>query len=243
MEISQIALARLSLIAFFLGTVLSLLYDVLRVTRTFWDSMERSPFVTKLLEFHLPLLSPREKQKKPRFLCVITFFEDFIFCILVALILILLFYQGNNGKLRIPVLLCGILGFLVCRLTLSRVVARLSELIVFSVYTAVRYVCFFIFLPFRFAFDRIKRLVTVITRRCILQAEKRSRRRFTNLQVQRIDRNACGLIFLSEVRQDERKIYGTRKEKAIQPELAGKNIPGTSGDHFHRRVREQHDVL
>jgi len=243
MEISQLSLARLSLIAFFLGIVFGILYDVLRVTRTFWDNMEHSSFVERLLRLKLPFLAPRKTRKRNRFLCVVGFFEDFVFCILVSMTVILLFYQGNNGKLRIPVLLCAVLGFLLCHLMLSRPIMRIAEVIVFSIETMVRYACFFALLPFRILLGRLKGLFKIIVQGLVLRHEKKKRVRYTNLQTQRIDQDACGLIFTLEKGRGERNKHGTRKEKAIQSESSGKDISWIAGRHFHRRFRKQHDEL
>ncbi|MBQ8311097.1 MAG: spore cortex biosynthesis protein YabQ [Clostridia bacterium] len=243
MEISQLALAQLSLIAFFMGSALGILYDVLRATRAFWDRDAHSAFAEQLLQLPLPLLPPRRRRKKRRFLSGITFLEDFLFCILAAVALILLFYWGNNGKLRIPVLLCVAIGFLSSRLTLSRPMMRISEMLVFLIESTVRYLLFFALLPFRFVFGRICALIGMIIRNLRLRHEKRVRERYTRLQIQRIEQDACGLIFASGTEMNERKKHGTRKEKTIQSWTVGKDMSRAAGSHLHRRIRKQHNVL
>ena len=121
MEFSQIALVALSAIAFFLGLFLGMIYDLLRAIGNTSQILTRTnqlPTFKALQSFY----ARKGKRKQFRFKSVLRFFADFLFCICTAISVILLFYQGNNGKMRFPVLLCILLGALLYRALFSRAV-------------------------------------------------------------------------------------------------------------------------
>ena len=150
MDISQAALARLYLYALLLGIGLGILYDLLRITRVFLGAHYSRRAARRLQELHLPLLRPRLKRRESRALGIVVFLEDLLFCLFAAVAMILLFYEANRGKIRFPALICVGAGFLLYRSTLGRLVMLSSEVIVFALDTAFRYVCFSCFFLFAF---------------------------------------------------------------------------------------------
>jgi len=241
MEISQEALARLYLYALFLGCALGAVYDLLRISRVFFGIHYSQRAIKRLTCVRLPLLEARTERKKKRTLGAVIFFEDLFFCIFCAIALILLFYECNNGKIRYPVFLAAGVGFLMYRGTLGKAVMLFSEVIVFAVETAFRYIFFFLFFPVRFACKNLRAVVRKLAMHVGRIRKKRSRRRYTELESQRNEKNACGLIFeaLPKDNSIKRGKKIVKKQKAVQSDSPVAH-PARHADHsIGRRIRVQ----
>ncbi len=89
-----------------LGGVLCLLYDIIRASRDF-----------------LGISSDISKMKSEKFFAakaVYLFLTDFFFCIVSAICMLFLAYFTNGGVFRGLVLACVSIGFIIIRLTLSK---------------------------------------------------------------------------------------------------------------------------
>ena len=118
------------------------------------------------------------------------FFEDMLFCIVGAITLVLLLYWLNNGAFRAVAPLCMVLGFLLCRISISKWVRTALQWIAFGTETLVYWFC----LPF-------KRLFAIIVAKLQQNAQKRRkkclarrRRNFTNREIQNIAKVANKLL-------------------------------------------------
>ncbi len=195
MEISQSALARLFFYAFFTGIILGLFYDVLRLSRVLLGH-EETPRIHELrARIRLPLLPPSQKRKTRRHLGILLFLEDFFFCVVSSILIILLFYEWNRGNIRIPALICAAVGFFCYRCTLGRVIVRISDLIAFAIGILLQYTFFFLTFPMRLLFHTLKRGSSALAVCIRSRLEARARRRMTAAEQKRLQREDIGSIF------------------------------------------------
>lgn len=156
MEVSQEALAQLLWHAFLLGAVLGFIYDFFRITRLLAGA--ELPPVAGSLRGRLALpeclrLFPRredgKKRRRGRVLNgIVLFIEDICFCLLAALLLILLLYEENDGQFRLGALIMMLLGFFVYLGTLGRLVLSLSGTLVALIGAVLRFVGAVLLWPF-----------------------------------------------------------------------------------------------
>jgi hypothetical protein len=241
MDISQSALAWLYCLALLLGGVLGAFYDVLRITRVFFGVHYSRRAAKRLQEIRLPFLSPHKGHRESPALGIIVFVEDLLFCILAGILLILLFYEANNGKIRFPVFLCAGAGFLLYRGTVGRLVMLFSEVIAFVIEAVVRYLLFFLLYPVRAVAGWSKRKVSSAVARSARAHQKSLRRRFTELERTRGMKNACGLIPQDlpkqrTVKRGKRIVKGTKK--TIQSHATDARASRRTGRGIHRDIRE-----
>ena len=240
MNISQSAIAQLYLYALLLGVLLATVYDVLRITRVFLGVRYSRRTVKKLQEIRLPFLKPYQRRGESRLLGIVVFLEDLLFCIFSAVALILLFYQANNGRLRFPAILLVGVGFLLYRGTLGRLLMLFSEVIAFFVEVFFRYLVFFTTLPFRFLVRLICKRIHALASKAARVQKRSVRNRYTKEQLQRLQRDACGLI--PEIKPDQRRPkrgkYIAKRKKTVQSYSACENSVGTSRRRVDRSVRQ-----
>ena len=188
-------MARLWLYAFFLGAELGAVYDILSMLRVFFGA-SFSPLTENFLQAHShPLLRVKKRGcRNPLFLKIFLFWEDLLFCLFSVASIILLFYQFNNGKIRIPVLFCLLIGFLCYRMTLGRLLRPVFEIIALILKNILYYILYFVSLPFKKAIISIKKTVISIYQNHIRKRERKQRVRFTNAEKHRLDQDACGLL-------------------------------------------------
>ena len=220
MEISQIAIARLYVLAVVVGIGLGALYDVFRISRVFFGVRYSRWGETLQARVHLPFISPPKKHKKNPFLATIIFFEDLLFGILSGIAMILLFYLENNGKIRFPALLCATGGFFLYRATLGRLVMLCSDMIAFCMSVFVRYTVFLVSFPFCLIGKKAYFVSGKAIKSCQYHALKKRRYRNTTRLRRQMEQDACGMI----PKKDDTKPktlkrghrYARKNEKAIQ---------------------------
>ena len=209
MVLSQSGIAVLHLAALVLGAALGLLFDLIRFPRIL---LERNRDHGKE-----PTSAPLRKR---RAVGVAVFLEDFLFCQLAAVCLILLFYERNNGKIRPFAFFLALIGFVGYRVTLGKPVAWLLNAVSRLVHRAVRWVLMQIFRPIRKAVLFLRGIGQKYFTRLLARAEQKRRKRFSKKMVTNAALDACGLLpggYLLKAEQTEeqtieKKIYG-RKEK------------------------------
>ena len=240
MNLSQAELAWLYLYALLLGVALAAVYDLLRITRVFLGVRYSRRFAKRMRDVQLPFLRPRPKRAESRALGVVVFFEDLFFCMFAAVALILLFYQANNGKFRFPALLAVGAGFLLYRGTLGRLVMLFSEVIAFFIETGVRYLLFFMLFPIRTLFGFVKKRLGLAAKRAQYTYRHSRRKHFTSDQIERVRRDACGMIPEKAMpkRTPKKGKYVAKRKKTIQSDAADAPASGTSGRRVNRRVRQ-----
>ena len=248
MGISQSAIGALYFYAILLGLILGAVYDCLRITRVFFGNHYSHRAARRLQEIRLPLLPKAKARGESRALGVIVFFEDLLFCLFAGISLILLLYGFNNGNFRFFVLFCACLGFLIYRGTLGRLVMLFSEVIAFSMETAVRYLVFFLLLPFRFLKTRLVRKGKELSKRYTQRKQKKLRARYTDLQQKRASINGCGMLMkdvpsYSKGRLKKGRTYATGTKKTVQSDADPARVSGFDRGGVGRRVRKQRDEV
>jgi hypothetical protein len=240
MSISQAALGRLFGYAFLLGAILAFCYDLLRLTRIFFGVHYCRRGAKRLHEIRLPFIKPYGRRTERRALGIVVFFEDLFFCIASAIAVILLLFQYNNGKFRFPVLIVIGVGFLIYRATLGRAFLLLSEVIAFCIEVCFKYTVYFITLPFRLTVGFLKDWITRIAGR-VQGIHKRSmRRRCTEQEIARLQRDACGLLpqDLPKQRRPKRGKIIAKRKKTIQLNPADAHSTGASHRRVDRSIRQ-----
>ena len=241
MEISQSSLAWLYFYALLLGIAAGFLYDLLRITRVFLGVHYSRRAAKKIKELQLPLLEKRKKRGESRALGTVVFVEDLLFCLVAGIAMILLFYGANGGRIRMLAFVSAGAGFFLYRATLGRLMMVFSEVIAFCVETAVRYVLFFLLYP-------IKRTIRFLRKRCVATkiraknaSQKRNRRRFTERERERSQKNACGMVpeTVGKVRTPKRgKQIVKSTQKTVQSHAADARASRRIGRGIHRDIRE-----
>ena len=127
MEISQLILAQLLLYAFFIGAGLGAVDDVFSITLIFLGVPFSSELQSFLQKKKIPFLKKTFFRKHNVLLGVICFLEDFLLALGASGCLILLFYECNHGKIRIPAMVCFFLGAWCYRTTVGRFLRPMLE--------------------------------------------------------------------------------------------------------------------
>ncbi len=165
---------------------MGLFYDALRLSRVLLGREETARMQALRARIRLPLLPPQKERKKRRHFGILLFLEDFIFCIIGGILIILLFYEWNRGSIRIPALICAAVGFFCYRCTLGRVVVRISDLAAFAVGVLLRYAFFFLCLPVLLLFRALKKGFSALALRLRARHEAHARRRMTAAEQKRL---------------------------------------------------------
>lgn len=241
MEISQISLAWLYFYALLLGFAAGFVYDLLRITRVFFGVHYSRRAAKRIRELQLPFLARRKPRGESRALGLVVFVEDLIFCLLVGVAMILLFYAANNGKIRPPAFLSAGAGFFLYRATVGRLMMIFSEVIAFCAETAVRYAVFFLFYPIKKILRWTQGRIAAARLRAKRTCQKRTRRRFTVKERERTARNACGLIpeDVGRHRMPKRgKQIVKRTQKTVQSHASDARTSRRTGGGLRRDLRQ-----
>lgn len=215
MTISQTQLAILYLSSVLMGGCLGLLYDGFRIARIFLGE-HFSSVASRFSAVDLPLIgAPKQPRSRKRLKAVILFFGDFWFCVIASVMLILLFYWLNHGKVRLMTFVLAGSGFYLYRITIGKVIMLCSETIAFVLQTVVRYVCFFLLFPFKWVAGKTYRLIKSLVKRQKDARMRRIRLRYTSSQMDRLEDD----VYESLLGKDKKKgvRYRGGKKEAIQP--------------------------
>ena len=242
MVISQSRLALLYGCACLLGMGLGLFWDALRILRIFFGE-HFSAVANRFREAKLPLIEMKmERKKHKKLLAAVIFAEDFLFCMVAAVSMILLFYQINNGKLRFLAFPVAGVGFYLYRITLGRLVMLCSETAAFVLEAAVKYVVFFVLFPWKWLWNRIILAVKRFWLKRVEKKRKQDRVQFTKRQEAHLEQTVGHELLGEEVRKGVRQNVGKTK-KAVQLESVGQDLSGGHRGGIHRRIRQQrHEV-
>ena len=217
MELSQAGIARLYLAAWVLGAALGLFFDLLRLPGTvlfrYRDRKE---------------LYPAGTLRKRRAVAVAVFWEDFLFCLTAAVAMILLFYEGNNGKIRPFAFAVTAAGYLLYRATLGRLTERVTRSFAVVLRRTVQKVLRALAAPIRAAGKRLRKAIgkTVATLRD--QRERRARKTYTKRLFRTVGINAAGLLPNGER-------LAVKKEEAKNTARAGKGKRRSHGGKTHKQ--------
>ena len=215
MIVSQTQLAILYLSSLLMGGCLGLLYDGFRITRIFLGE-HFSSVASRFEAVDLPLIgAPRKPQCRKRLRAIVLFVGDFLFCVIASVLLILLFYRMNHGKIRFMTFVLAGSGFYLYRITIGKMIMLCSETIAFVLQTVIRYVCFFVLFPFRWVAGKTYMLAKEFVKRQADARMKRIRRRYTADQMEHLE----SIVEESLLGEDKKKgvRYRGGKKEAIQP--------------------------
>ena len=235
MTVSQLAIAQLYVCALLLGAGLGVAYDLLRIPGILFGA--DSAFAKRAQAFSLPLIGNRPRRKHTKLLGVVIFIEDFLFCIVAGVAVILLFYELYNGKLRYVAFLFLALGFFLYRFTLGKGIRFCSEALAFGISCGARYLLYFAVQPIR--------LVGIWLWKCVIQkgralVQKREREAQTKRWERERDRMAAFLATGERITKRKERQKAKENEKAIQSEsasadLSGRDDRGVAGDLYQQR--------
>ena len=238
MTVSQTQLALLYFNACLLGVGLGVFYGLLRIVRIFFGD-HFSMVANRFQAVELPFIHVREKRKRHgRLLKVIVFAEDFLFCVVAAVAMILLFYQINNGKLRFLAFPVAGVGFYLYRITLGRLVMVCSETVAFVLEAAIRYVFFFLLFPLKWIVNRIVLIIRKRWRRFVEKRRARQRALYTKEYEKQLDIHVKRVLLGREKEKGVRRDVGRKQEEAVQPEPDGTDFSGGHRSGVHRRIRQ-----
>lgn len=176
MRLSQSGIAQLYCYALALGVVLGLFFDLIRFPRMLFS---RNANIKKE--------GAKQSLRKRRATGVFVFLEDFLFCLVAAVCVILLFYERNNGKVRPLVFFLLLGGFAVYRLTVGRWARALLQILVRWIHKAACKLFLFIWKP-------TKKVLIALGSALQKQIEKRARKRYTKRLFRMVEQNAAGLL-------------------------------------------------
>lgn len=172
MELSQAGIAKLYLVAFALGVVLGLFFDVIRFPRMLAGISKEGK---------------RSTLRKRRAIGVLVFLEDFLFCIFGSVSVILLFYEHNRGKIR-PIAFCLILtAFFLYRATVGKWIKKGLERLAEGIRMIVHKICAVLWKP-------ISKLLHAVYRAMREKLQKWQRKAETRRLFRLVEQNAAGLL-------------------------------------------------
>ena len=191
-ETTPSALFRLILQAVFLGLALGVLYSALRFTQIL-STGEDAIRNEKIGALKFPLIGTlvKERPERPRKtrkwgLCLLTFFEDIVFCVSVAVGIVLLAFVGNCGQIRWFLPLGVALGFLLFRISVGKYIDRKMALIAALLTLIRRYVGFFLAFPFRIIFRKVKSICRRIVSAYVQRRTKKRELRYAKEERSRL---------------------------------------------------------
>ncbi len=167
-EINPVALFIFFIRSFFVGAFLGLLYDVLKSRRIY-----NFPPIIKFCErVKFCLIGPRtekirkaENYKNRKISVVLAFFKDLLFCIFTSLLISILTFYSNNGKLRMIPLLGGLIGvILYCKL-FGKLINATLYWVFFFFCLILEYILFFVTFPILRIFEYMKKIWIIVMRR------------------------------------------------------------------------------
>jgi len=98
----------------------------------------------------------RIKRKAIKTSNLIVYFEDFVYWILVALVLFAVVYISNDGELRGYIFIGALIGIVLYTLLLSRIVMTIFLFTIKIIYKFFSTVCIILLLPFKILYKILK---------------------------------------------------------------------------------------
>ena len=144
MEVSQFALARMLLCSFLGGVVLGLLYEILAlprillcgefspVVRTLYRNISQYPRFYTRRNIETSQRCTPDTKRRALLPLLLRIPSDLIFCLLAALLLLIILYATNDGEFRLSAAALMLLGLLICHLSFAKWLS-LGVQIVFTV--------------------------------------------------------------------------------------------------------------
>lgn len=201
-DLSQEVILSLILKSFFIGAMLGLLYECVRVVKMLLG-IERAGRGGKILLF------------------VYLFFTDLAFCLLFALSAVLLTYNVSGGVFRGCVYVCMVLGLVIYRLTLGRLAERIERFLTDIIRKIVRAVLRLVLIPSRAIFSLVCRLYSLTIGRIIgkiIYSARERRKTKRGAPQERIEGQLPPPSSREEIKEEEnnaKRARGYKKEDRI----------------------------
>ncbi len=144
-DLSQELIFSLLLKALILGAVLGVMYEPVRLSRLVLDVGDRK-------------VRGRAERARSAFCTILTFLSDILFCLVFALVALLLTYNVSGGVFRGGVYFLMLIGLIVYRATLGRLTLFAQRWVARIIRSVVRGAIKIIFIPLRAIFLLFSRI-------------------------------------------------------------------------------------
>ena len=154
--------------SFLCGVLLGGIYDMFRISRLLAGI---TPLSGKsgdaLYEKEYPVIGRLSQRavKAKKLYAVILFFEDILFMLIAAGILLVLLFFRNDGKFRLIVPVLSLFGFFCYYISIGRLVIYFSSYIVLFLRLITAYSIHFLLLPFKLAQKLLKKCAYILINR------------------------------------------------------------------------------
>ena len=190
MEIYPNLLLRLFLASLFVGGLLGIVYDVMRISRVLMG-INRYREAAKAPLFRPHFYKPRDPKPQRKawkaLKWAVVAVQDFAFCLFGGVCISLLLFSHNNGEFRGMVLVGVIVGFFSYYLTLGKLLIASSEYVVFALRTVALYAVYYLTKPIIFG---VRKIVT-----WILGAAKRISQKQRTRRIEKYNRSERAKIW------------------------------------------------
>ncbi len=225
------------LCAFVCGAWLGIVYDIQHLCRIYWieDASKNKSSSTRMMRFqarlapsrtwNLPSLLPKARTVIAN---IVLFFQDVLFGIIFAVTVILLLYRTNDGQFRISAIAVVVIGILIYRISVGRVVRVVLAYGMIVVGAALAWAGALLMYPVRLLGRLMKRFWLPQYRKCrerfFIWREKRKAR---IEQRKMAGQPTSEAIFAQSIRRepDGRSVFCTGKRP--KPPLRGKERQST----------------
>ncbi len=138
--------------SFVCGCVLSVFYDIIRMTRMSAGISYSGLKLPERENMRIPLLPERKKKTrsrlKTRTLDVLVFCGDVLFFAVAAFCLLCVFFN-YGGKVRYSAVVVAVVGFMCCHFTVGAAIIRIFGILKLALGILFEYLLFFVMLPVR----------------------------------------------------------------------------------------------
>ncbi|MBQ7337758.1 MAG: spore cortex biosynthesis protein YabQ [Clostridia bacterium] len=250
MEVSQIALAQMLLSCFLCGIAMGFCYELLRLPRIllFGDLLPYAAVLQKKLTLSMslrPISSrghscdqeescrlPEESgegqkgsRKKTYLSSALMAITDILFCLICAIVLILVLYATNHGEFRLVAPGALFIGILISRCTLSRVLACFMQVLYVIVRASIIHLVAIILYPFLKSGLAVWHISLPLRQRLAAQRRVRKEKRLQRADARR------------EIRQNKRQRAKQTDQITEQPSPRpphdGRRVFRMGGSHIH----------
>ncbi|MBQ8140200.1 MAG: spore cortex biosynthesis protein YabQ [Clostridia bacterium] len=178
MEISPYMLFLLLVYSFLFGMAAGAFESVNKIIRALLGVSHVGRHFEKLYDMRLPLVKrvnagSGERKIKKGLALVLIFFQDFLLLIFLACGTVILNYYLNRGQFRLYTIAAVAAGFAVYYFTIGKIVAIISEGIVFFIKAALKIMLYVVSRPFFFVWRGISKIARIIVKNISLVLAKK----------------------------------------------------------------------
>ena len=214
MEISQITLAVMLLYSFLFGIAVGILYDVNRIVRVLFGVRYTNKAYSRLYSLKLPISKNNLiiGSNKGFWQSLVINLGD-VFCVIIATVgVILINYGYNSGRFRFFTVAALIVGFVIYRFSIGRILILVAEPIAFFCKYIFLSICDLLALPLRKTIALVRKFVKKISSLYIFTLENKTKKLY----------NIRDEVFLSDgVEKDASDIEKNKRWKYRKGESTG----------------------